>query len=64
MAHEKVKFYFTFFFAIRCDESRTFSTSNEFLLIFTFLKGTNVSCNNSSNSGGEYCGILDTIGYG
>jgi len=28
MAQEKVKFYFTFFFAIRGDESRTFSTSN------------------------------------
>jgi len=28
MALEKVKFYFTFFFAIRGGESRTFSTSN------------------------------------
>ena len=28
MAHEKVKFYFTFFFAIIGGESRTFSTSN------------------------------------
>jgi len=30
MAQEKVKFYFTFFFAIRGGESRTFSTSNIF----------------------------------
>jgi len=28
MVQEKLKFYFTFFFAIRGDESRTFSTSN------------------------------------
>ena len=28
MAHEKVKFYFTFFFAIRGCKSRTFSSSN------------------------------------
>ena len=27
LAQEKVKFYFTFFFAIRGGESRTFSTS-------------------------------------
>jgi len=33
MAQEKVKFYFTFFFAIRCGESMTFSTSNIFILL-------------------------------
>ncbi len=33
MAQEKVKFYFTFFFAIRGSESKTFSTSNIYYTI-------------------------------
>ena len=35
MAHDKVKVYFTFFFAIRGDESRTFSTSYVIHIIVT-----------------------------